>query len=274
MSDSLIKPNRMRIVKIKATRQENNRVKTFFFSDNLCSNAKAGQFIMVWIPKVDEIPLSLSAININGSSSVTVAEVGEATKALNRMEAGDLIGIRGPFGNHFEIFGEKALVVGGGIGMAPLMPLIRELLNKHAEVKVLFGVKSKKDLIFTKWLRELSSKDDMELIITTEDGSYGSRGFVTDLAKRILSSEKFNIIYSCGPERMLYKMFMLAEEHKIPIEVSLERIMRCAIGICGSCVIGGYRVCKDGPIFRSEQLREIREFGRFKRGFSGEIEPI
>ena len=272
--DSLIELNRMRIVEIKATRWENDRVKTLFFSDKLCSNAKAGQFIMVWIPRVDEIPLSLSSINMNGFSSITVAEVGEATKALNRMETGDLIGIRGPFGNHFEIFGRKALVVGGGIGMAPLMPLIRELLNESVEVKVLFGVKSGKDLLFTKWLEELSSKDNMELIITTEDGSYGLKGLVTDLAERILSSERFDVIYSCGPERMLYKMFILAEEHNIPIEVSLERIMRCAIGICGSCVIGGYRVCRDGPIFRSKQLKEIKEFGRFKRGFSGEVEPI
>ena len=85
-----------------------------------------------------------------------------------------------------------------------------------------------------------------------------------------LKNEKFDIIYACGPEKMMRRIFDLSEEYGIPLEVSLERLMRCAIGLCGSCVVGRYRVCKDGPVFKSKQLREIlSEFGMSKLDFDG-----
>jgi len=99
-------------VKIRASKTEAPKVKAFYFGDELCSSAKPGQFIMVWIPGVDEIPLSFSSTD-DKLSSVTVKEVGEATRALCKMDKGDTIGVRGPFGNHFEITGKEALVVGG-----------------------------------------------------------------------------------------------------------------------------------------------------------------
>ena len=88
--------------------------------------------------------------------------------------------------------------------------------------------------------------------------------FVKQIAK-----QKFDIIYTCGPEKMMQKIFFLAEQYKIPIQASLERIVRCSVGLCGSCMIGKLRVCKDGPIFSAEQLREFKdEFGKFKRDLS------
>jgi dihydroorotate dehydrogenase electron transfer subunit len=90
-----------------------------------------------------------------------------------------------------------------------------------------------------------------------------------------LTKEKFDIIYTCGPEQMIRKVFDQAEKHKIPLEASLERLMRCAIGLCGSCIIGKYRVCADGPVFRSKQLKEVKdEFGCSKRDFDGRKIPI
>jgi len=269
----------MRIVEVKAVKDENPNVRTLFFADDLCSSAKAGQFVMVWIPGVDEIPLTLSSIgsqSMDGFSSVTVAEVGEATRALKSMETGELIGVRGPFGNHFETISRsgRALVVGGGIGMASLMPLIDRLTMEGVETTVLLGVKSRRDLLFTERLSELSSRGGINLLVTTEDGTYGAKGLVTELAENVISSERFEIIYSCGPEAMMHKIFKIAEEHRIPAQLSLERIIRCAIGICGSCVLGPYRVCKDGPVFTSDQLRTVRDFGKFKRGFDGRKTPI
>ena len=117
-----IKNNEMRIVKIQRVKTEAQNVKTIFFNDKLCASAEPGQFLMVWIPGIDEIPLSLSSAS-DELASVTVKEVGEATRALNKMEKGDLLGIRGPFGSYFRIMGKKALVVGGGIGTAPLLML-------------------------------------------------------------------------------------------------------------------------------------------------------
>ena len=272
MSDYPTNINQLRIVRIQKVRSESPRVNTIFFSDDLCVRAKAGQFVMVWIPGVDEIPLSLSSIGVDGLSSVTVAEVGEATKALNEKRAGDLIGIRGPFGNHFEIVGERALVIGGGIGMAPLMPLIENLIEERQErIIVILGAKTRKELIFLDQLEKLSSKVNLEIIAVTEDGSYGIRGIATEAAERVLSSEKFDMIYTCGPEKMIRNIYLLTKQYETPLQASLERIMRCAMGICGSCVIGKYRVCKDGPIFNFAQLKEVEvELGRFKRGFSGE----
>jgi len=269
LSDSLIEANRMRVVEIQAVKSESPSVKSIFFKDDLCAKAKAGQFLMVWVPGVDEIPLSLSSMNSgHGLSSVTVAEVGEATRTLNQMKIGDQIGVRGPFGNHFEMTGGRAIVVGGGIGTAPLMPLIEDLLKEHLNVTVLIGAITGSELLFPDRLKLIRGIG--KIIVTTDDGSCGAKGLVTDALYRILSSERFDNIYACGPEKMMYKAYLLSEQYQTPLQASLERMMRCALGICGSCVIGKYRVCRDGPIFTTNQLREVKkEFGVFKRGFNG-----
>nr|NIR14622.1 dihydroorotate dehydrogenase electron transfer subunit [Desulfobacterales bacterium] len=93
----------------------------------------------------------------------------------------------------------------------------------------------------------------------------------SEVAERVLEEERFDMIYACGPEEMTYRMFLLSERHRIPIQVSLERLMRCAIGLCGSCLIGRFRVCRDGPVFSNDQLREVREeFGHLRRGKTGQ----
>ncbi|MFQ6095433.1 MAG: dihydroorotate dehydrogenase electron transfer subunit [Candidatus Bathyarchaeia archaeon] len=275
MSVSLTEINRMRTVEVRAVKHEGPTAKSIFFKDTLCAKAKAGQFVMVWIPDVDEIPLSLSTFNPKTKTcSVTVTAVGEATSALNRKSIGDLIGIRGPFGNHFEIDGNRALVVGGGIGIAPLMQLIELLVERHSLSAILTGARTRGEIIFLDRL-ERTAQDKIELIVTTDDGTYGIKGVVTDPLDEVLSSGSYDTIYSCGPEDMLYKVYRLAERYSVPLQVSLERIMRCAVGICGSCVIGPYRVCRDGPIFTSEQLREVEEeFGKYKHGFNGRRIPI
>ena len=269
-----IKNNEMRIVKISKIKAEAPNVKTIFFEDELCVSAEPGQFLMVWIPGVDEIPLSISSVS-ERSASVTVKEVGEATQALNGMEIGGILGIRGPFGSHFKIMGKSALVVGGGIGVAPLLMLITKLLDNGVETTVIEGVKTRSEILFHDQLRALHDEHGLKVIFTTDDGSYGVKGMATDVAEKLLSERRYDSIYACGKEAMICKLYSLAEKHGIPIQASLERIMRCAIGICGSCIVGKYRVCKDGPVFDSSQLREIKEeLGRFRRNFRGERVPI
>lgn len=110
---------------------------------------------------------------------------------------------------------------------------------------------------------------------TTEDGSYGVHGLATTPLERLLAEENFDMIYTCGPERMMRRVFDLAERYRIALEASLERLIRCAIGLCGSCVIGRYRVCRDGPVFTVAQLREVmHEFGFSKLDFTGEKVPV
>jgi dihydroorotate dehydrogenase electron transfer subunit len=260
----------MRITEIVGAKKENLTVKTFTFVDKLCGKAEPGQFVMVWIPGVDEIPMSLSAISPEGSTSITVNEVGEASRALNKKEKGDQIGIRGPFGNGFVPAGGNVMVVGGGTGLAPLMPLTEKLVKIADKITLMSGAKCQDNLLFLDRVDNILSELDSETIFTTEDGSYGIECVVTDQVKQKLKKENFDMIYTCGPEQMMYAMFLLAEQNNVPLQASLERIMRCAIGLCGSCQIGKLRVCKDGPVLNSEQLRSVeKEFGKFQLDFTG-----
>jgi len=262
--------NRLRIVKILEVRVESPTVKTFTFQDKICGKAEPGQFAMVWIPGVDEIPTSLSTITPNGFTSTTVAEVGEATKVLHQRKRGDVLGIRGPYGNGFTLASGNIMMVGGGTGLAPLMPLTEKLVKLVTKLTFLLGAKTRNELLFLNRINQTLSTVNSEMVATTEDGSHGLKGVVTDQAEKKLAKEKFDMIYACGPEQMMHKMFLLAERYYTPFQASLERIMRCAIGLCGSCVIGKLRVCKDGPVLTSEQLRTVEdEFGKFKRGFQG-----
>lgn len=275
MSVSLTDINRLRVTEIHEIERESPTVKTFTFHDKLCSKAKPGQFVMVWIPGVDEVPMSLSGISPDGRSSITVAKVGEATEVLHQKRIGDILGIRGPYGNGFKPASGKTMIVGGGTGMAPLMSLTEKLAELQPEIAFVIGARTRDELLFLDRMMHVLLPIEGTIATVTEDGSHGIKGVATDVAEKLLETERFDMIYTCGAEGMMYEMFMLAERYKTPIQASLERLMRCAIGICGSCVIGGFRVCVDGPVFFSEQLREVKdEFGRFKRGGTGQTVPI
>ena len=274
MSVYPIAVNRLRIVDILDVFRESPSVKTFVFRDRLCGRAMPGQFVMVWVAGVDEVPMSLSGIGSGGVCSISVGLVGEATEAIHKLEKGDCFGIRGPFGRGFSFGRRKVMIVGGGTGLAPLAAITDKLVKVNADVTFLFGAKNKDELLFHDRMSKVPSRE-VRVIAATEDGSYGFQGLITDMVEEVLKRERFDMIYTCGPEQMMYKVFLLAEKHHAPVEVSLERLMRCAIGLCGSCVIGKYRVCKDGPVFSGEQLREVmEEFGRFKRDFDGSKIPI
>jgi len=154
--------------------------------------------------------------------------------------------------------------------MGPLAPLAERLAGLSVKVTFVVGAQTRDELLFLGRVRRALSEVNGEIVATTEDGSYGLKGLATDSAEQALKEQRFNMIYTCGQEGMIQKLFQLAERHKTPLQASLERYMRCGIGICGSCCIGKYRVCKDGPVFSSEQLREVKgEFGVFRREADG-----
>ncbi|MEM0356815.1 MAG: dihydroorotate dehydrogenase electron transfer subunit [Candidatus Bathyarchaeia archaeon] len=275
MSAWLIAANKHRATRILDAEVISPTVKTFTFKDKLCAKAKPGQFLMLWIPGVDEIPLSIYDVNREkGLISVAVKRVGEATKALHDMKTGDWIGVRGPFGNGFTLKGGKALLVGGGVGIAPLTFLAKELaVQKISRTVVVVGAKTGKELIFLDKLKRLCGEKNV--LAATEDGSYGVKGLASTITESVMTKEKFDAVYTCGPEPMTRVVLDCAERFGVYAEASLERIMRCAIGICGSCTIGGYRVCRDGPIFNINQLKSVKnEFGIWKRDFNGRRIPI
>jgi len=244
------------------------------FSDEASKIAKPGQFLMLWIPGIDEIPLSILGVSDDGLVSVLVRKSGEATSALIQMRKGDTIGVRGPFGRSFTVQEGNLLLVGGGTGIAPLLFLTHRVKNQEGIVFVM-GAKDDQELTFKSELEELSNRGDLRFIATTEDGSYGIKGLCTVPLRQVLAKEKFVLICTCGPELMMRAVFDLAEEFNVNIEASMERLMRCAIGLCGSCTIGKYQVCRDGPVFNVTQLREIKEeFGHSKLDFDGRRIPL
>jgi dihydroorotate dehydrogenase electron transfer subunit len=267
--------NRLRTTRILSVEVESKNVKTFTFVDAQCAKALPGQFLMLWIPGVDEIPLSILDTSESSMVSVAVKNVGEATRALHSTKLGDLIGVRGPFGNSFSKIKGKALMVAGGTGAVPLLFLARELAPRIQRSVFVLGAKTKSELLFMNRLQLVLGKSNSRLVTSTEDGTCGITGLCTKPVEQVLAEEKFNSVYACGPERMIRKIFDLVEKHQINMEASLERLMRCAIGLCGSCTVGRYRVCTDGPVFSSRQLREIKsEFGKTKRDATGRIVPL
>jgi len=249
------------IVRITDIVEECQDVKTYFF--NYPHDARPGQFVMVWIPGVDEIPLSVSYLN--DSKGITVKFIGEATWAMDSLGVGDRIGIRGPYGTFFERNESgNLLVVAGGIGIAPLAPAIEELAGEGTQVTLALGAVTASELLFVKRLHDVCA-----LNIATDDGSKGYHGFVTDLANKLLKEGKFEGIFTCGPEIMLKKVVDFALEKEIPVWACLERFMKCGVGICDSCAISGCLVCRDGPVFSGETLKELGDFGKFRRDSSG-----
>ncbi len=268
MSVYRIAANKLRTTCIEDVKVESPTVKTFTFSDKLCAKAKPGQFLMLWIPGVDEIPLSIQDAEVAGKVSVAVKNVGEATRALHGKKLGDNIGLRGPFGNCFSLRNERALFVAGGTGIAPLLFLSRKMAPRAMKPLFVLGAKTKNELLFLSELRRLLDKENV--VAVTEDGTCGLAGLCTEPLEKLMDSEKFSAVYACGPEKMILKALELADHRGIPFEASLERLMRCAIGLCGSCVIGRYRVCCDGPVFTGKQLLQVKEeLGKFKLDFEG-----
>lgn len=245
----------MRMFEIKKAVQENNSNKTFYLSGFI--GCEPGQFVMVWIPGVDEKPFSL--MNVGKKSAINLEVKGNWSKKFFGLKAGDKIGIRGPFGKPFDFRKVSlACIVGGGVGVVPLLPLAEELKKNGAKTTFILGAKTKEKLLFEKKIKKLAAK----LIVSTDDGSKGRKGFVTKPLGEILGKEKFDCVFTCGPEEMMFNVFKLCRQKGVNVQASLERFMKCGVGICGSCMVNDRIVCTDGTVFDSKQLAKMQEFGK------------
>lgn len=244
-------PVTVSVVRIK---RETPSIRTFVFDKPF--TFVPGQFVMVWVPGVDEVPMALSSEN-----SITVQNAGDATAALFALDVGAKLGIRGPFGNGFSR-GEKMLAIAGGVGAAPILPLVRS----DCVMTMLLGARTEPELLFVDQLDECT-----DVLIATDDGTLGVKGFVTTLMDD-LNLGAYDRIAVCGPEVMMRSVLAKVEEKGISprTEFSLHRYMKCGIGICGSCCIdpSGLRTCRDGPVFPGDVLAKS-EFGRYTRTASG-----
>jgi len=223
--------------------------------------AYPGQFIMVWIPGVDEVPMSLSYLG--DRKGITVKNIGEATKALTSLQVGDRVVVRGPYGRGYHVPQGKVLAVGGGTGMASLLPALERITA--TEVHTAIGARNAGELLF----EERSKRTSAQVRVSTDDGSKGFHGNAVQLAKEMMSETRYDMVLGCGPEKMLFFLHQLCSEMNVPCQMSLERYMKCGAGLCGSCAMDGKRVCREGPVFTGEELAEMKEFGKQRRDECG-----
>ncbi len=240
-------------------------IRSFHIRDErIARTYRPGQFVVLWLQDIDFFPMGISRVT-DDLLEITVQKIGPGTTALFAMKEGDELGIRGPYGNGWHTAdGRNILVVGGGIGIAAVTTVIDDLKATGKNVWVAIGARNKTSLIFEKRLRALAP----DCCCTTDDGSAGQKCFVTDPLADLIAEHKIDLILTCGPEAMMKLVFDLAENRKIMVQASLERFMKCAVGICGSCCAGekdNVTICKDGPVFNSTQLRQIPQFGTYKK---------
>jgi len=264
-------PNHPTICKVEEVIDETPTVRTIIFSDEIMSNVLAGQFAMVWIPGINELPMSVMISQKTGKAAFTVRKHGLASTGLFNLKVGQQIGIRGPYGNSFDLKQGRLLLVGGGTGLVPMMRLLT-FVKPNNDVTLLIGAKNKDEVFFEDLANKLLKNNSHKVIVTTDDGTYGEKGFVTDLVEKLINQEKFDAVYTCGPEKMMYKTVKLAHSNGIFVQASLERMMKCGVGICGSCCVGADLVCKDGTIFEGDHLLSNQEFGHFYRNKAGILE--
>jgi dihydroorotate dehydrogenase electron transfer subunit len=219
---------------------------------------KPGQFVEILVEGERDVflrrPISIHDVDKeNNQIALLVQIVGKGTTQLSMLKEGDKLNLIFPLGNGFTIIGKKVLLVGGGCGAAPLLYLLRVLKQKNIQSDILIGCKDLSYLFSKKEYQELST-----LHVTTEDGSCGEKGFVTD---HPILKEDFDTIYCCGPTPMMKAISQYAKERNIPCFVSLEQKMACGIGVCLCCVVdtkyGNKRTCVTGPVFSTSELKDF-----------------
>ncbi len=228
---------------------------------------QAGQFNMLYVFGVGEVPISISGDPGKSRALVhTTRAVGTVTKAMRLLKRGDVMGIRGPFGSHWpveEAERKDVVIVAGGIGLAPLRPVMYHLHSyrpRYGRVVLLYGARTPDEILFERELEHWRSHFDLEVHVTVDRamGDWrGNVGFVTTLVSKAPFDPLNSVALVCGPEVMM--RFTVLELRKRGIKpdnvyVSLERNMKCAIGFCGHCQLGPFFVCRDGPVFRYDQV--------------------
>ncbi len=263
--------NHTTILTIEKVVDETPTVRTLYFSDDVMSNVLPGQFAMVWIPGINELPMSVMISKETGKAAFTVRKHGQASTGLFNIKSGEKIGVRGPYGNAFDVKEGNLLLVGGGTGLVPMMRLLTHV-KPTDNVTLLIGAKSKDEVFFETLANELLKNNPHKVIVCTDDGSYGEKGFVTDVVEKLVNESHFDGVYTCGPEKMMYKTVQSAHSKGIFVQASLERMMKCGVGICGSCCVGEDLACKDGTIFDGTHLSQNKEFGYTHRNKAGILE--
>lgn len=229
-----------------------------------------GQFIELTVPGVGEAPFTPSSQPaVKDTIEVTIMNVGKVTERVHSLEAGSTVGIRGPFGMGYpmeEFVGKEVLVVGGGCGFAPIRSLMYEFFRRSSEFKKLLfrgGCRNPKEFLYRKEIEGWASRDDLDLVLTVDEGDGGWKGqvgVVTTILDGLDMDTREGIAVVCGPPIMMKFATLKLKELGFREEntyLSMERNMSCGFGKCGHCRIGPYYACKDGPVFRFDKISHI-----------------
>jgi len=254
-------------------------VRTYTFEGSL--GAKPGQFVMTWLPGIDENPMSV-AYDDGAVTKITFFAVGDMSEALAEKQVGDLVGLRGPFGTHYEWKpGQHIVLVAGGYGAAPMYFIAESTVAHGCTLEVIVGARSKEHLLY---IEEFEKLPHVSLHIATDDGSEGFKGYNTQVLEKLLESCPVNKehrsdpncfpvdqVFGCGPEMMLKRISEIAAKHEVPCQLSMARYMKCGFGLCGNCVMDplGIRMCTEGPVVKNEVLLKLPEFGKYHRDAQG-----
>lgn len=268
-------PRSVRITKIK---KETPLVTSYTFE--YPERAQPGQFINIWIAGVDEKPMSV-AYDDGKSITVSVAAVGTLTKALAEKKVGDVIGVRGPFGQVFHWKPKMRIaMLAGGYGVAPLYFAAAQAVKDDCTVDFFHGARSKEHLPLADRIKKLKN---VSYYPATDDGSAGFKGTSVGAWSEKMDSQKsaskssnksvptYDLVMTCGPERMMKAVSDIAYERKIQAQISVERYMKCGFGVCGNCVVddSGITTCKKGTVMDNDDVRKIKEFGEYHRDSVG-----
>ncbi len=219
-----------------------------------------GRFLMIWLPGINEKPYSIAGHDQNGVI-ITVRRRGGFSSRLADLKVGDMLGVRGPYGKAFELF-ENCCLVAGGIGLACLAPIAELFPN----APILYGENNAAGRIYKTRFPDVD--------FYTLDGSDGKKGFPTDGLESTINRLGCDMVYCCGPELMLSKTIEICNLLGVACQVSMERYMKCGIGICGQCACGSVRVCVEGTVFDGNDLLANPDFGKRKLDASGAWKPV
>ena len=232
-----------------------------------------GQFFMLNY-NLSQKPFSVSYYN-NEIVGFTIEYRGDTSGKMIDSNTGDYFGLIGPLGNYFKLDKfENFLIIGGGIGIAPLLFLTNYIIKKRKKADIFFGGKDKQTLEFTK---NIKKSKNCKINIYSEDGSMGIKGLVTKDLDELINKKKYDSVCICGPEIMMNIIINKVNEKIKNIQVCMERYMKCGLGICGSCTLDntGDRVCVEGPVFQyNDSLLNCKEFGNYHRDNHGIIKKF
>lgn len=224
----------------------------------IAKEAKPGQFVHVKVNDPRYIlrrPISIAGTDAGrGLVEIIYRIVGKGTDAMSHLKVGDTLDCLGPLGTSFDMDKDHIVGIGGGVGIAPILFMARA--SKEGQMTVVIGGRNKEEVFW----KDLFPKKVRQMIVTTDDGSYGIKGFSVSVLPKLFAKEKVDEACVCGPGIMMRTAAQMAKDANVPCEVSMERRMGCGIGTCLGCVCdrkdgkGHYKVCADGPVFNAEEV--------------------